>query len=204
MILGQLVRLERGGETVRLSKRSGDVVTLADLLDEVDPDACRLTFLLQSIDTAQTIDLELVTAKSMDNPVYYVQYAHARIVSIGRRAAAQGVERRPLDDVDLSILESDRELDLLRSLHGYPDVVTEAAELRAPFKVTNWVRELAGRFHRFYADCRVITEDDAVTQARLWLAEAVRIGLADALELLGVSAPDEMPRLDADDEDDRP
>ena len=96
------------------------------------------------------------------------------------------------------------ELDLLRSLHGYPDVVAEAAELRAPFKITNWVRELAGRFHRFYSDCRVITEDDELTQARLWLAEAVRIGLAEALELLGVSVPDEMARIGVEGGDDGP
>jgi arginyl-tRNA synthetase len=97
VILGQLVRLERGGEQVRVSKRAGTIVTLADILDEVDPDACRLTFLLQSIDTPQTFDLDIVTSQSLENPVYYVQYAHARIASIGRKAAEVGVERRPLD-----------------------------------------------------------------------------------------------------------
>jgi arginyl-tRNA synthetase len=196
IILGQLVRIERGGELVRLSRRAGDIITLADILDEVDPDVCRLTFLLQSIDTAQTFDLEVVTAQSMENPVYYVQYAHARIASIGRKAAELGVERVPLEIVDLGLLTHERELDLLRSLAVYPDVVAEAAELRAPHRVTMWVRELAARFHGFYRDCRVIGDDPSLTQARLWLAEACRIGLADALGLLGVSAPDEMARLD--------
>ncbi|MFN8036992.1 MAG: arginine--tRNA ligase [Acidimicrobiia bacterium] len=196
IILGQLVRLERGGELVRLSKRAGDIITLADILDEVDADVCRLTFLLQSIDTAQTIDLDVVTAQSMENPVYYVQYAHARIASIGRKAAETGVIRRPLDDVDLAPLRHERELELLRALAAYPETVAEATERRAPHRVTTWVRDFAGRFHGFYRDCRVITDDPVLTQARLWLAEACRIGLADALGLLGVHAPEEMARLD--------
>jgi arginyl-tRNA synthetase len=198
IILGQLVKLLRGGEPVRLSKRAGNVVTLADILDEVDPDVCRLTFLLQGIDTPQTFDLDVVTSQSMENPVYYVQYAHARIASIGRKASERGVIRRPLDEVDLSVLVHEREADLLRSLALYPEAVREATELRAPHRVTTWVRDFAKHFHGFYRDCRVIGDDDALTQARLWLAEACRIGLADALGLLGVSAPDEMARLDDD------
>jgi arginyl-tRNA synthetase len=196
IILGQLVRIERGGELVRLSRRAGNIITLADILDEVDPDVCRLTFLLQGIDTPQTFDLDVVTAESMENPVYYVQYAHARIASIGRKAAERGVARRPLEEADLSVLVHEREADLLRALAIYPDVVSEAAELRAPHRVTTWVRELAKHFHGFYRDCRVISDDDTLTQARLWLSEACRIGLSDALGLLGVSAPDEMARLD--------
>jgi arginyl-tRNA synthetase len=198
IILGQLVRIERGGELVRLSRRAGNIITLADILDEVDPDVCRLTFLLQSIDTPQTFDLDVVTSQSMENPVYYVQYAHARIASIGRKASERGVTRRPLDDVDLSVLVHEREAELLRSLALYPEEVREAAEMRAPHRVTTWVRDFAKHFHGFYRDCRVISDDDALTQARLWLSEACRIGLADALGLLGVSAPDEMARLDED------
>jgi len=202
IILGQLVQLLRGGEPVRLSKRAGNVVTLADILDEVDPDVARLTFLLQGIDTPQTFDLDVVTSQSMENPVYYVQYAHARIASIGRKARERGVTRRPLDEIDLSVLVREREADLLRSLALYPEAVREAADLRAPHRVTTWVRDFAKHFHGFYRDCRVISDDDALTQARLWLAEACRIGLADALGLLGVSAPDEMARLDEDSEQD--
>jgi arginyl-tRNA synthetase len=202
VILGQLVRLERGGELVRLSRRAGTIITLADILDEVDPDVARLTFLLQGIDTAQTFDLDVVTQESMENPVYYVQYAHARVASIGRRAAAAGVSRRPLAEVDLGVLTHERELELLRALAEYPDAVLHAAELRAPHRVTTWVRDFASRFHGFYRDCRVLTDDDALTQARLWLVEGTRIGLASALAILGVSAPDVMERLDADATDD--
>jgi len=200
VMLGQLVKLQRGGELVRLSRRAGDIVTLADILDEVDPDVCRLTFLLQGIDTAQTFDLDVVTSQSLENPVYYVQYAHARIASIGRKAADTGITRRPLDQVDLDRLTHERETALLRLLAEYSDVVAEAADLRAPHRVATWAREFAKHFHSFYRDCRVITDDDALTQARLWLIEACRIGLAGALALLGVSAPEEMPRLDLDEE----
>jgi arginyl-tRNA synthetase len=203
VVLGQLVKLLQGGQPVRLSKRAGDVVTLADILDEVDPDVCRLTFLLQGIDTAQTFDLDVVTAQSMENPVYYVQYAHARVVSISRRAAVAGVERIPILDADLALLTHPRELDLLRALDRFPDVVAEAAALRAPHRVATWVRDFAARFHGFYRDCRVLTDEPALTQARLWLAEGCRVGLANALGLLGVGAPDEMQRLD-DATDDEP
>jgi arginyl-tRNA synthetase len=196
VLLGQLVKLVRGGTEVRISKRAGTVVTLADILDEVDPDVCRLTFLLQGIDTPQTFDLEVVTAQSMENPVYYVQYAHARIASIGRQAAARGIQRVPILEVNLGPLVHERELELLRALAVFPDVVAEAAALRAPHRVTMWVRDFAARFHGFYRDCRVISDDPALTQARLWLAEACRIGLANALAILGVGAPEEMSRLD--------
>jgi arginyl-tRNA synthetase len=200
IILGQFVTLMRNGDVVRISKRTGNVVALADILDEVDPDVARLTFLLQSIDTTQTFDLDVVTQQSMENPVYYVQYAHARVASIARRAVDAGVTRRPLDTVDLGVLTHERELDLLRALAEYPDVLRHAAELRVPHRVTTWVRDFASRFHGFYRDCRVLTDDDAVTQARLWLVEASRVGLAGALAILGVSAPEVMERLDADDD----
>lgn len=201
VILGQLVTLVKDGKVVRISKRTGNIITLADILDEVDPDVARLTFLLQGIDTPQTFDLDVVTAQSMENPVYYVQYAHARVASIARRAAEAGVERAPLAEVDLGLLAHERELDLLRALADYPAVLAHAADLRAPHRVTTWVRDFASRFHGFYRDCRVITDDAALTQARLWLAEACRVGLAGALGVLGVRAPEEMARLDADDAD---
>ena len=194
VLLGQLVKVVVGGVEVRLSKRAGDIVTLADILDEVDPDVARMTFLLQSIDSPQTFDLDVVTSQSMENPVYYVQYAHARIASIERVRTERGIERRPLAAVDLSLLVHDRELELLRSLEELPDVVAESGRDRAPHKVTAWVRELAGAFHGFYHDCPVLAETvgDDLTQARLWLVEAARVGLAIGLEILGVSAPDSM------------
>jgi arginyl-tRNA synthetase len=198
------VKLVRDGVEVKISKRAGTIVTLADILDEVDPDVARMTFLLQGIDSQQTFDLDIVTSQSMENPVYYVQYAHARVSSIARRAEAAGVARRPIDAVDLSPLTHDRETELLRALALYPDAVADAAQTRAPQKISTWVRDFARAFHGFYRDCRVITDDAELTQARLWLAEACRVGLANALALLGVSAPEEMARLedDADGEDD--
>jgi arginyl-tRNA synthetase len=206
VMLGQLVKLVRDGDVVRLSKRAGTIITLADILDDVDPDVVRMTFLLLSIDSPQTFDLDIVTSQSMENPVYYVQYAHARVASIERKAAEAGVLRRPLDTVDLSKLEHAREHELLRTLDAYPDVVHDAADLRAPQKVSTWVREFAQRFHSFYRECRVLTDDAELTQARLWLVESARIGLGSALALLGVSAPESMVRLAGDDDagDDSP
>ena len=204
VILGQLVKLVRGGEEIRLSKRAGNIITLADILDEVDADAARMTFLLQSLDTKQTFDLDVVTAQSTENPVYYVQMAHARIASIGRKAEAAGVVRAPLDTVDLGLLVHERETELLRALAQYPEVLADAADARAPHKLTHWVLDFAARFHGFYRDCRVLGVEPELTQARLWLAEACRVGLADALGILGVHAPDEMARLDADISDDVP
>jgi arginyl-tRNA synthetase len=194
IILGQLVLLVRHGEPVRLSKRAGDLVLLEDLLDAVGPDVARLTFLLQSLDTRQTIDLDVITAQSMENPVFYVQMAHARIAGIARRAAEVGVQRAPLVDVDLSLLTHERELEVLRALSELPEVVALSCAERAPHKITTWVRELADRFHGFYHDCYVIGEGipAELTQARLWLVEAARVGLAIGLDLLGVSAPESM------------
>jgi arginyl-tRNA synthetase len=202
VLLGQMVKLVRDGVEVRMSRRAGNIVTLADILDEVDPDVARMTFLLQGIDSTQTFDLDIVTSQSMENPVYYVQYAHARVSSLARRAVEAGVERRPLDSVDLARLDHDRDHELLRALALYPDVIAEATETRAPQKVSTWVRDFARLFHGFYRDCRVLSEDAELTQARLWLTEACRIGLANALGLLGVGAPEEMTRLDSDDDDD--
>jgi arginyl-tRNA synthetase len=189
----QIVRLERDGKEVRLSKRAGDIVELRDLIDHVGADVARLTYLLQSIESQQTIDLALVTSRSNDNPVFYVQYAHARIHSIMVKAAEAGVARVGLQDVDLGLLRHEREVELLRTLSELPDLLAIAAKERAPHKVTNWVRELADRFHGFYHDCYVIGDvPPDLTQARLWLVESARIGFAIGLDLLGVSAPERM------------
>jgi arginyl-tRNA synthetase len=188
--LGQLVSLV--GQ--RMSKRSGVFVRLDELIDQLGPDATRLLSLLNSIDQAATLDLDQVTSQSMENPVFYVQYAYARISSIGRVAAERGVTRPPIGEVDLGLLEHPRELELLRSLAALPAVLSEATRERAPYKVTNWVRGLAADFHGFYHDCRVIGEgiSPELSAARLWLVEAVRIGLGIGLSLLGVGAPEEM------------
>ena len=193
-IIGQHVTFVRDGKEVRLSKRAGTMVEARDLVDLVGPDVARLTFLLQSIDTTQTVDVDVVTAQSNENPVYYVQYAHARVHSVARMATERGVERLPLADVDLSVLTHQRELDVLRALSELPDVVLHATEARAPHQVTTWVRELAAAFHGFWHDCPILRDDvpDDLRQARLWLVEATRIGLAIGLDLLGVSAPESM------------
>ncbi|MEA3215816.1 MAG: arginyl-tRNA synthetase [Acidimicrobiia bacterium] len=190
----QLVQLMREGREVRLSKRTGEIITVDEVLEEVGPDAARLTYLLQSVDSRQIFDLTLAAAQRNENPVFYVQYAHARIHSLQRVAKDAGVVRRPLEDVDLSPLTHERELEILRDLAELPDVVELAARELAPHKITTWVRELAGDFHGFYHDCRVMGEgiDEATTQARLWLVEASRIGLAIGLDLLGVDAPTTM------------
>ena len=194
IVITQLVNLLRAGEPVRLSRRAGNIITLAEILDEVGADSARLTFLLQSMDSQQTVDLAEVASQAMENPVFYVQYAHARIQSISRKVVERGVERAPLAAADLGLLTHERELELLRSLSELPEVVAGATLGRAPHQVTSWVRELAGRFHGFYHDCYVVADsvDPALTQARLWLVESVRIGLTIGLDLLGASAPDEM------------
>jgi arginyl-tRNA synthetase len=188
--IGQMIRLAGG----RIGKRLGNAVDLDDLVDDVGADVMRLLSLVSSIDQSTTIDLDKVRSESRESPVFYIQYAHARIHSIGRFAAEQNVVRAGLDDVDLSVLTHERELDILRSLSQLPEVVELAAAERAPHKVTAWVRELADRFHGFYHDCRVLGEGipPEQTQARLWLVESARIGFAISLDLLGVTAPESM------------
>ncbi len=193
-IIGQNVKLLRGGKEVKLSKRAGTMIEIRDLVDEVGPDVARFAYLLQSVDSTQTIDLDVLKAEERENPVFYVQYANARIHSIGREAAERSIERLPMDEVDLSVLSHERELDLLRSLSQLPEVMEVACKDRAPHRITNWVRDLAAAFHGFYHDCPILRSDidPAVAQARLWLAEAARIGLAVGLDLLGVDAPEQM------------
>lgn len=194
VIIGQNVKLLRDGQELKLSKRAGTMVEIRDLIDEVGPDVARFAYLLQSIDSGQTIDIDVLRAQAAENPVYYVQYANARIHSIGREAAARGIERRPLAEVSLAPLTAERELELLRQLELLPETVELACAERAPHKITTWVRELAAAFHGFYRDCPILRSDvpPDLQQARLWLAEGARIGLAIGLDLLGVSAPEQM------------
>jgi arginyl-tRNA synthetase len=195
-VLYQFVSLSRGGEAIKMSKRSGTIVTLDELADEVGTDATKFTLLSQSSGQSIDFDIEVVKRQSMDNPVYYVQYGHARIASILRTADERGIGLRPIETADLALLRHESELALLRELAGFPELVRSAAELRAPYKLTHATQELAARFHRFYADCRVLSEDEELTQARLWLARATKQVLFNTLSLLGVSAPDSMERID--------
>ena len=196
VVLYQMVNLLRGGQPVRMSKRTGEIITLDELLEEVGPDAARFTLLSQSPDSVINFDIVEVTRQTLDNPVYYVQYAHARIASILRNAAAKGIELTPLEDVDLSLLVSEAEVDLLREIAEFPEQVVVAAELRAPHRLTHYARLLAERFHHFYAECRVVTEDEELTQARLWLVAGAKQTVANVLDILGVSAPASMERTD--------
>ena len=193
-VVGQNVTLVRDGEQVQLSKRTGTMVEVRDLLDAVGPDVARLAYLLQSIDTRQTIDIDLLTREANDNPVFYVQYAYARIASIGREALRRGVVRPALDSPGLAVLTEPRELAVLRRLEELPDVVELALRDRAPHKITTWTMELATAFHGFYHDCQILRSDvpEQIRSARLWLTEAARIGLEIGLDLLGVTAPEEM------------
>ena len=196
IVLYQFVAFLRGGEAMKMSKRAGTIVTLDQLIDEVGVDAARFTLLSSSNDSAMNFDIEVVKQQTMENPVYYVQYAHARIASILRKAAERGVELRPIDDADLSLLVTDAELALLRALADAPAVIAKAADRRAPHHLTHATQDLAGRFHRFYTECPVLSEDPALTQARLWLCAGTKQVLVNLLALLGVSAPEAMERTD--------
>ncbi len=194
-LLVQLVALYRDGEPVRMSKRTGDIVTLDELVEEVGPDAARYTLLTRSHDTALDFDIEHVKRQSLDNPVYYVQYAHARISSVLRFAEEQGIAMEPFEKVRVEELAHETELDLLRKIAELPEAIRFAAEGRAPYRLSRYAEELAADFHRFYTECRVVTEDADLTQARMHLAAGARQTLANVLALLGVSAPASMERL---------
>jgi len=199
LLIYQWVSFMRDGEPVPMGKRSGNFISLDELLDEVGVDATRFHLLLFSNDATINFDIEAVKRQSMDNPVFYVQYGHARIASILAKASREGVALRPIEQVDLSLLEAGAETDLLRGLAEAPALIAYAAELRAPHRVAHAAQDLAARFHRFYTDHRVVSDDAELTQARLWLASGTKQVLANLLDLLGVSAPDSMERADDDD-----
>lgn len=189
VLLTQMVRLLRGGEAVKISKRGGTFVGLDEFLDEVGVDAARYFFLLRTLDSHFDFDLDLAVRQAADNPVYYVQYAHARIASILRQAGAGG----PAAGAgDAALLVHPAERDLCLALAQFPDEVVAAAASRGPHRLTVYARTLAERFHRFYGDCRVLGDDPALSAARLDLCRATRQVLANSLELLGVSAPERM------------
>ncbi len=192
LIIMQNVAVARAGTAVRMSTRSGDLITLDEVVDEVGVDATRYYLISVSPDTAITFDLELAKRQSMDNPVYYLQYAHARMRSLERYAAAEGVARQPLAEVDLSVLEHPAEVELLRQADRLREEVADAAARRAPHRLAGYGYELAGAFHKFYSDCRIVTEDAALTQARLWLVEAAKSVLLAVLGVLGIAAPETM------------
>lgn len=195
----QLVKLLKNGEEVKIAKRTGNIIELRDIIEEVGADATRLVYLMQSIDSPQTVDLAVIAAQSMENPVFYIQMAHARLCSIDARATAAGISLDPVDSVDLAPLVHPRELEVLRVLNALPAVIELAARERAPHKVTTWLRDLAAQVHGFYHDCPVLRDDvDVETRAaRLWLGRAAQIGLSVGLGVLGASAPTSMPSLES-------
>ncbi len=195
VLIGQLVKITKGGEELKLSKRAGTIVTLEELVEEVGVDAARYSLIRHPVDSPLTLDLEAIARHTNDNPVYYVQYAHARIASVVRNAADLGVEWAAAE-FDPGLLANERENELLGALGEFPRIVATAAELREPHRVARYLEELATTYHRFYDACRVLPRGDEPTSAehiaRLWLCAATRQTLANGLDLLGVSAPERM------------
>jgi arginyl-tRNA synthetase len=189
LIIHQMVTLRRGNELVRVSKRSGDIITLREVIDEVGTDACRYFFLSRSADSQMDFDLELAKKEAPDNPVYYVQYAHARIASILRLAAERKITSA---DGDVSLLTTEPELALIRKLLLLPEMVEVVVQTREPHHLTYYAQDLATTFHSFYKLCRVVSDDQALSKARLKLVEATKIVLARTLNLMGMIAPDRM------------
>ncbi|MBE0596725.1 MAG: arginine--tRNA ligase [Desulfuromonadales bacterium] len=194
VLLIQMVNLLRDGQPVTMGKRSGEFITLREVVDEVGRDACRFFFLMRRSDSQLDFDLDLAKRQSNENPVYYVQYAHARICSISRNAAELGLQLPASGQFDLSPLELDEELALMKLLARYPETVEGAARLLEPHRIVFYLQELAGAFHSYYNRHRVLTEDARLSQARLCLVNGIRVVLGNALRLLGLSAPEQMQR----------
>jgi arginyl-tRNA synthetase len=195
VLIGQMVKIMKGGEEVRLSKRAGDLVTLLELMDEIGVDALRYSLARYPSDSPLTLDIEQITKASSDNPVYYVQYAHARVASLLRNGAELGLDPSK-GETDPALLTHEKEGELLRALAEYPRVVAAAAQLREPHRVARYLEDTAASYHRFYDTCRVLPMGDEepsdLHRARLLLVAATRTVLANGLALLGVSAPDRM------------
>ncbi len=189
VIISQMVTLRSGGEVVKISKRSGDIVTLRELVEEVGADACRFFFLSRTADSQMDFDLELAKKQSADNPVYYVQYAHARIASILRVAQEKGADS---SDGDASLLTTEPELILIRKMLLLPEIVETIARTLEPHHLTYYAQDLATVFHSFYKQCRVVSGDKAMTGARLKLVRAAKLVLGRTLGLMSMTAPERM------------
>jgi len=189
IIISQMVTLRRGNDVLRVSKRTGELITLSELLEEVGPDVCRFFFLSRSADSQMDFDLELAKRESNDNPVYYVQYAHARIASILRLASEKNID---YGDGDVSLLTTDAELELLRKMVQLPEMVELTASNLEPHHLPYFAQELATAFHSFYKQCRVVADDAALTKARLKLVKAAQIVFSRTLSLMGMTVPERM------------
>lgn len=189
IIIHQMVTLKRGGELVKVSKRTGDIITLKEVMDEVGIDACRYFFLSRSANSQMDFDLELAKKQSQDNPVYYIQYAHARIASIMRLAQERNVTYQ---DGDVLLLNTPQELTLIRKILQLPEIIEVVTATSEPHHLAYYAQDLATAFSMFYKDCRVVTENVPLTKARLKLVRAAQIGLVKSLNLMGMTAPDRM------------
>lgn len=192
VVLHQFVTLMRDGKQVKMSTRKATFVTVDELLDEVGIDVARFFFMMRKADSQLEFDLDLATKESQENPVYYVQYAHARICSILRQAGEKGVEKLPLPDVDTSLLAEPEEFQLLKSMAAFPAMIEDAATGLAPHKVIFFLMELAGQFHSYYNKHKVITDAIALSQSRLCLMEALQVVFQNGLRIVGLTAPEEM------------
>ena len=192
VVLMQLVRLTRDGEVVRMSKRTGKAITLSDLLEEISVDAARFFFNMRSAGSHLDFDLGLAAEQSNNNPVFYVQYAHARICSILRLMAEESVSVRPFSEIDANLLKAEEEFELLKKLGDLPGEIESAAKSLEPARLTRYVMDLAAVFHTFYTACRVKVEDRALMEARLKLIDCTRIVLKNVLAMLKITAPERM------------
>lgn len=193
VLLLQMVSLFRDGKPVKMSKRTGQAITLNELIEEVGTDAARYFFIMRSLDTQLDFDLDLAKSHSNENPVYYIQYAHARIYSIYRQAKEADVSLdMDWSNVHWDTLKDEQELELIKKMAAFPEEIQRAARERAPHRIAHYAHELAGLFHTFYNHCRIIQEDKELEMARLALVTAVRITIANSLAILGVSAPEKM------------
>ena len=192
VLLIQMVNLLRDGKPVQMSKRAGTIVTLREIMDEVGRDAARLFFVIRRCDSTVDFDLELAKKASSENPVFYIQYAHARICSILRELDSRGVEMPKLDELDVSLIADQSELNLVKAISRFPDEVAKAAAEYAPHRIAYYANELAEAFHAFYNSQRVLGVEENVMKSRILLVEAARVTLRNVLRLLGVSAPEKM------------
>lgn len=192
VILVQMVNLLRGGTPVQMSKRAGEFITLKDVIDEVGADTTKFIFLTRRPDSHLDFDLEVAKTQSSENPVFYVQYANARINSIFKHAREKGIDTDRFSDAELSLLSAPEELRVVKKLLLYPMIFEGAAKALEPHRITFYLQELSGMFHPYYNKCRIVGDDDALTAARLALCEAVRIVLKEGLQVLGISAPEKM------------
>ncbi|NLE23955.1 MAG: arginine--tRNA ligase [Clostridiaceae bacterium] len=192
VVLFQLVRLYRNGELARMSKRTGKAISLEDLLEEVGKDAARFFFNLKTSGSHLDFDLDLAVKQSNDNPVFYVQYAHARICSLLRKLKEEGVEPKPIGSVELSLLKENEEIELIRKLSEYPEEIALSAKSLEPSRLTRYVMDVAANFHSFYNACRVKGEDEGLMMARIILVDCTRIVIKNILELIKIEAPEKM------------